>query len=140
MDPIEAWSKHFVKTYKSSTWTDKTCLLIAAVHTQVGYHGHPLSNEVVENTIAWLRADFASGKSSSTSSISVNLYADMLRCCLRKQYYRALHVSDIQQALLDNLRMHVSMLASVSSSGWLHTLLTDPEVLKKCFIPDMFDY
>jgi hypothetical protein len=144
IDPVDAWSKNFVKEYKQSSWTDKICLLIAAIHTQISGSGLPVAQEMVENLIDWVRLDFNARKTAvtnpSTTSISLNLYLDLIRCCLRCQNgHRYKQASDSRQCLLDNLRMHATVLASSSASGWLNALLTDPVSLNTSYLPAMMD-
>jgi hypothetical protein len=133
------WSKEYIKEFKLSSWVDKICTLIAAIHTQISGSGLPVAPEVVENLVEWVRKDFASSKSSTNSAVPVNLYIDLIRCCLRRQNFHAYRVTDTRQCLLDNLRMHSTFLASTTSSGWLNTLLTDPAALRNCFLPAMMD-
>jgi hypothetical protein len=143
LEAIEAWSKVFIREYKQSSWTDKICILIAAVHTQVSSSGFSIPHETAESLLEWVRADYNSRKSvpsSSTSTVSLSLYLDLLRSCLRSPNNISFpDTSDSRRCLLENLRMHASFLASSSASGWLHSLLTDPASLCTCFLPGMLD-
>jgi hypothetical protein len=136
---VASWSKEYGKEYKLSSWTDKICILVAAIHTQMSGSGLPVAPEVTETLVEWVRKDFSSSKSSTNSTIAINFYTDLVRCCLRRQNFHAFNVTDSRQCLLDNLRMHSTFLASCSSSGWLNTLLTDPSSLKTSFLPAMMD-
>ena len=115
---IHAWNKSMRKTHKTSaTPYDRLCLVQAALHTQ------QVTNVPEDQLMKWMQDE------------SFSLWQRAWTQCCIHQTHR--HAS--LPPLLENLRMHTTMLAGTPTSGWLHTLLTNSKALRDSVLPSMHD-
>lgn len=133
---LNQWSNEVGKHIKK--WGERTDILVAAIFTQITSNMMQVNAEIADNVVEWLRKDFQ--ESTVAYGVNINIYADICHYLLssnnlvKKEFF-----SRVNDPLVHNLKHHACIIAMSTTSGWLHTLLIDPKLFVKLFIPAIID-